>query len=436
MQNIFIKKKAGELYLLDTSVDNVFISEYMAGAPADFVKVYLFALMYAEAGHYMDNETIAKQLAMADEDILKAWSYWEAMGVIEKHFENPKDRFNYQVEFLNLKELLYGKQPSKEKEKKERPDMADQLVNVDIKAMYSAIEKITGRLLGGQEPVAILSWMEEYGASPEMITYAYSYCKETRKKDAHNYVGTVVKEWAGKNLRTKEEIEAHLQEVDNRHYLYKRVMKALGFNRNATEQEKHLMDSWFGDMDYKLDKVLEACGKTSGISNPNINYVNKILKNWKEESGGGASGGKTLQKSDGSKAAINASTVFRYYDMIREKAEAEVTTRRQQVYEQLPEIRQIDEEVRELGLRLSRVMVSGADNAKEQLERFRVKIDALGEEKAFKLTENNFPVDYMEIRYKCGQCKDTGTNDMGERCSCFNERLNEAEIWQNSSKKM
>ncbi|QHI72224.1 P-loop NTPase family protein [Aminipila terrae] len=122
--------------------------------------------------------------------------------------------------------------------------------------------------------------------------------------------------------------------------------------------------------------------------------------------------------------------------MIREKAEAEASARRQQVYEKLPEIKQIDEEVRELGMRLSRIMVSGADNAKEQLGRFRIKIDALGEEKAFKLTENNFPVDYMEIRYKCDKCKDTGTNDMGERCSCFNERLSEAEIWQNSSKKI
>ncbi|QAT41768.1 DnaD domain protein [Aminipila luticellarii] len=435
MRDNFIKKKASELYLLDTNVENVFISEYMAGAPSDYVKVYLFALMYAGAGHYMDNETIAKQLAMADEDILKAWSYWEALGVIEKHFDDPKDRFHYGVEFINLKELLYGKQTKKSKEKKSGKDINNKLIDVDIKEMYHSIEKITGRLLGGKEPMAILSWIEDFGAEPEMIVYAYSYCKNMRKRDSANYVGTVVKEWAQKNLRTKEEIEAHLQEIDNRHYLYKRVMKALGFNRNATEQEKHLMDSWFGEMEYTLEKVLEACSKTSGISNPNINYVHKILKNWREESGHGSSGGNSSEKAGGSKS-VNTGTVLRYYDMIREKEEAEAAERRQQVYKMLPEIKQIDEEVRELGMKLSRIMVSGADNAKEQLERFRVKIDALGEEKAFKLTENNFSVDYMEVRYKCEQCKDTGTNDMGERCSCFNERLSEAEIWQNSSKKM
>ena len=433
MQNNFVKKRANELYLLDTNVENVFISEYMVGAPAEYVKVYLFALMYASAGHYMDNDTIAKQLSMADEDILKAWSYWEAIGVIEKHFEDPKDKFNYGIEFINLKELLYGKQTKKSKENKSNKDIQNKLVDIDVKEMYSSIEKITGRLLGGKEPMSILSWIEDFGADPEMIVYAYTYCKNTRKKDAPNYVGTVVKEWAEKNLKTKEDIELYLQEIDNKHYLYKRVMKALGFNRNATEQEKHLMDSWFGEMEYKLDKVLEACNKTSGISNPNINYVHKILKNWREDSGAGNSG--SSERTGGSKS-VKAGSVLRYYDMIREKAEAEAAERRQQIYDQLPEIKQIDEEVRDLGMKLSRVMVSGADNAKEQLGRFRIKIDALGEEKAFKLTENNFPMDYMEIRYKCDKCKDTGTNDMGERCSCFNERLSEAEIWQNSSKKI
>ena len=43
------------------------------------------------------------------------------------------------------------------------------------------------------------------------------------------------------------------------------------------------MDSWFETMDFSLEKVLTACSKTSGISNPNINYVNKVLLNWYEE---------------------------------------------------------------------------------------------------------------------------------------------------------
>ena len=65
------------------------------------------------------------------------------------------------------------------------------------------------------------------------------------------------------------------------------------------------MDRWFDDMDYTIDKVLEACGKTSGISNPNINYVNKILENWHKEKNGGA--------ADGKPKAVPVSVVQKYY---------------------------------------------------------------------------------------------------------------------------
>jgi DnaD/phage-associated family protein len=431
MQNNFIRKKANELYLLDTNVENVFINEYMVSAPGDYVKAYLFSLMYADAGYEMSNETIAKQLGMAEEDVLKAWSYWEGLGVITKHFEDPKDKFNYAVEFENLKELLYGKQKSKrKKDLAANENLKNKLTNSDVQQMYKSIEKITGRLLGGNEPISIISWMEDFGAQPEMIVYAYAYCKNTRKKDTVNYVGSVVKEWAEKNLQTTPEIEAYLQEIDNKHYLYKRIMKALGFNRNATEEEQRLMDKWFGEMNYKLDKVLEACSKTSGIPNPNINYVNRILSNWL-----GDKGSTSGIKGAGSEKGINASVVLKYYDVIREKAQSDAVARKQEVYTLLPDIKEIDEEIRSLGMRLSKIMVSGASNAKEQLGKFKVKIDSLSEEKAFRLTENNFPVDYMETRYKCDKCKDTGIDDMGGRCSCFDERLGEAETWQNFSKK-
>lgn len=429
MQGNFIKTKAKELYLLDTSVENVFISEYMAGAPAEYVKVYLFALMYAHAEHYMDNETIAKQLGMAEEDVLKAWSYWESMGVIKKHFEDPKDRFNYAVEFVSLREQLYCPQKDKPQKEDKSIKISDKLVDVDVKNLLQSIEKIKGRPLAGTEAPAIIAWMDELHASPELILYTYNYCKKVMKKDSIKYAGAVLEAWIKKDLHTKEQVEAYLQETDNRHYLYKRVMKALGFNRNATENEKKVMDTWFDEMEYSIDRVLEACSKTSGISNPNINYVNQVLVNWKKESGQVGSAGGSASKEG---KVVSMATVSRYYDFIREKAEAEAAERRQEIYDRLPEIKQIDDEVRELGMKLSRVMVSGAPNAKAQLEKFRLKIDALGEEKAFKLTESNYPMDYMEIRYKCGACKDTGTNDMGERCSCFNERLSEAELWQNS----
>ncbi len=44
-----------------------------------------------------------------------------------------------------------------------------------------------------------------------------------------------------------------------------------------------MMDLWFDQMGYSMERVIEACTKTAGIPNPNFKYVNSVLENWKNE---------------------------------------------------------------------------------------------------------------------------------------------------------
>ncbi|HWQ80449.1 MAG TPA: DnaD domain protein [Anaerovoracaceae bacterium] len=407
-----------DFYLRDTSVENIFINEYMTQAPGDFVKVYLFALMYADFDMHMANETIAKHLGMEDEDVLKAWTYWEKLGVVKKHYEKPGDKYRYQVEFLNLKELAYGKKPRGRKPESGVPDRLKELMEDDaIKEMYGSIERATGRLFEGREPAEILSWITDYNATPEMIVYAYSYCVRKKNHSNPKYVAAVVKEWANQGLKTVEQIEEYLEETDNRHYLYKRVLRALGFLRNATEEEKRIIDTWFDQMGFSIDRVLEACKKTTGISNPNINYINSVLKAW--NNGGGERSGASAE--EGKTASIAG--VMKSYDELRAKNEAAAEERRAEVYRKIPRIRGIEEETRGIGLQISRTMLSGAADAKSRIKAMKEKIDSLNGEKAFLMTENNFKIDYMDIMYDCPLCRDTGIQDTGERCVCFAEKL-------------
>ena len=65
----FRKEKIRDYFLLDTSVENMFINEYMASAPGDFVKIYLFALMYCGLDSDLTNEDIARHLNLDIEDV-------------------------------------------------------------------------------------------------------------------------------------------------------------------------------------------------------------------------------------------------------------------------------------------------------------------------------------------------------------------------------
>ena len=182
----FRREKIKDYILLDTSVENLFINEYMAAAPGDFVKVYLFAQMYADLGQEITNEEIAKYLSMEHEDVLRAWTYWEKMGVIRKIRRESADKFDYDVEFVLLKEQFYGDKESK------RPVGLDQSMQAamgdkEIQEMFQAIETASGNVLSGTEMLEIVSWINDFNATPEVIAYGYAYCVK-RKKTNIKYI--------------------------------------------------------------------------------------------------------------------------------------------------------------------------------------------------------------------------------------------------------
>lgn len=407
----FKKEKINDLFLLDTSVENIFINEYMASAPGDFVKVYMFARMYAGQDTEISDEEIAKHLGIDHEDVLKAWTYWERLGVIRKIRKDPEDKFRYDIEFISLREQLYG-----EKTKKKSFSQADTLPALmsdkEIQNMFSEIEKIVGKVVSGTEMMEITSLMNDFNVPPDLMVYGYSFCAKKKKKNV-KYVMAVIRGWIEDGLRDVEAVEKYLRERDKKHHLYRRVFQALGFARNATEEEKRIMDTWFDTMGFSLEKVLSACSRTAGINSPNINYVNKILVSWHEEQQSGKSG-----KNDGQ---LSAGDIKKYYEALVRREEEEADARRAQVYEKVPRIKEIEEEISARSKELSKVIISDRVDGDKVMEKIRSRLDALNMEKAFLLTDNGFEMDFMDVKYRCPKCKDTGILETGERCQCFQE---------------
>ncbi len=413
----FNRESKGDYYLCNTDLENIFINEYMPNADGTFVKVYIFALMYADHDARMTNEIIAKHLKISILDVLQAWDYWEKQGVIRKHAKAVKDQFDYTVEFLSLKELVYSKSKKSKKTGETIPkEHKDLLENDEIKKMYSNIEQITGRFLEGTEHQDILSWIIDFGVSPELVIKAYSYCTQKRSNNKGKYVASVIKEWVNQGLKTAEEADELLEETDSRHFLYRRVLKSLGLFRHPTEEEKRIMDTWFDELSFPIDTVLEACNKTSGISNPNLNYINSVLKGWKNEGKVKDSPSKTVKTSQ-----INS--IIKSYEILREKNERESEKRRSEIYTKEPRIKMIDEETRDLSFQISRLMLTRASNIQSESAKLRSKAQKLNEERAYLLTEINFLPNYLDPIYTCQICKDTGQLEDGQRCKCFIMKL-------------
>ena len=417
----YIKGKIKEFYLLTSEIENIFLNEYMPAAPGDYVKVYLFGLMYAQQSEEMTHQALARQLRLSEDAVDQAWTYWSEMGVVKKHPHGTPGLLNYDIEFLSLRGQMYGRGGDFEEPEEELQEVPQMTASQDLKTMLGDIERLSGKILSAKEAQEVYSWLQDFGAAPEVIVFAFEYCV-SRGKTNVNYIAKVVADWSEKGYRTAADVKEHLEGLDQRYADQKRVLQALGMNRNATEAEAELMDCWFDEMGFSLERVLEACARTTSISNPNLRYVNKILENWQQEAG---REGRDVNK----KVTVTQTVLNKYYEFLRRKAEEEAQERKEQIYTMIPQIADIDRKLNDLGSSVSRYLLSGD---RSTVERIRRQMNELEGERAVLLTENNFMIDYTDVKYSCEFCRDTGTTEEGTRCTCTKKRIEEAEIWQNS----
>jgi hypothetical protein len=244
-----------------------------------------------------------------------------------------------------------------------------------------------------------------------VILLGYRYSTEKGRSNRFRYVGAILKDWRAKGYTTAAQVEDALGAEDRHYSYYRAVMKELGFHRSASEPEKRIIDSWFDKLGFSLDEVKEACKKTTGISNPNINYLNTILVGrWNE---------KNQNPEAVSREDIFAK-VEALYEKTRRENEAKTVRVREEVYAKIPRVKEIVAEIRDCGFAVSKAMLNKAGAA--EVERQKKRMEALNSEKTRLLAENGYAANALEAVYDCPKCRDTGILDDGSRCPCYKEK--------------
>lgn len=94
-----------------------------------------------------------------------------------------------------------------------------------------------------------------------------------------------------------------------------------------------------------------------------------------------------------------------------------LTQRRQQVYAQLPEYRELDASVGATSIAHARLLLDGDDSSLEELKR---ELASRAERRRILLSQAGYPPDYLEPFYDCADCRDTGYIG-SEKCHCFRQ---------------
>ena len=452
--------KGRDIFLHRTKVENLFISEYLPDAPGDYVKVFLFGLMYAQYEITPNRSELAKLLNLSVEEIAEAWIYWESRGLVRVLHE--KDSNNEEVNHIIFKskiEELYGKMSEDQSEPAPvtaEPAEADlplyvsiddmdfdevinsKLIDRRLRELYEKFQMTTGRTISRQEISKIEDAIKVYGIEPEIFDFAIDYCADLQKYSV-DYIFKVALRWTEEGCRTVDEAKRLLEKHSRRNDCYRQVFKALGFNRLPAPIDREIMDRWFDEMNCTLAEVLDACSAAAGIREPNLKYVNKVIENRRLEKGGintrlpkdSAQSGSAETSDEGS--PVSRKVLADYYEFIRNEDEKAREARVMEVLRKVPEMKAVFEAESSINSKMLSLR-PGADNL-DARQRLRAERIAIEENRKQLLNDNGFPSDYLTRKFRCNICKDTGYTDEGMVCSCCRERAAEAYRWHTGKEK-
>lgn len=268
-----MKLEQNELSMLfsHTNLPDVFITEYLSEASGDFIKVYLYILFLSKYNKDIKLNDLSKKLALPLNVIQEAIKYWEEKGVI------TKKGTGYIVNNIQEIELnkLYSPKVTVSKE-------TVQNMQKD-KSRSNAIEVINNNFFQGIMSPSWYSdidlWFKKYNFDEEVMIALFQYCFD--KSALHkNYVKAVADAWYSNNIKTFSDLEEYDDNNEKINKIKKNICKKLGLNRKLTQYEEAYIEKWLNDYKYNFDIIELALKKTTSKSNPNFDYIDKIITDW------------------------------------------------------------------------------------------------------------------------------------------------------------
>ncbi len=116
--------------------------------------------------------------------------------------------------------------------------------------------------------------------------------------------------------------------------------------------------------------------------------------------------------------------ITREYESLRRRAEYAASRRREEVYAQCPEIEKLARVRRDAAFHLAFEPLNGAGKAEAVIEARR-EIERMREREAALLSDLGLPADYMEPKYRCSKCRDTGYTGYPVKrpCECLRQKI-------------
>lgn len=228
-----------------TVLDNTFLNEFLPQATGDDVKVYLYGLNLCSNPNEEDNnlDTICKVLSLTEDQVIKSFSYWQEMGLVQLVSANPLE-----VKYLPVRAHSGS---AKIRDKNKYSDFNKQIQEI-----------ISGRMITPNEYNEYHSLIEIHHFEPEALVLIARYCTTIKSTSiGYSYILAVARDFARDGLKTVETVEQKFIEQEKSTKEIKQILDSLGLKREADIDERNLYLKWTNSFGFTHGVVL-AVAKT------------------------------------------------------------------------------------------------------------------------------------------------------------------------------
>ncbi len=245
-----------------TPVENQFILEYVPQAKGDYVRVYLYGLM---ACHHpeinMNLDQMSHELNLPEEEIQKAFRYWERRGLVRRISDAPPS-----WQYVSWKERDTFSVPPQDRE-----------YEAFGEALYAVFDH--ERRLHGKEIQTCYEWVEDLKLPMEAVIMLLKHMAGVKGKDfSMQSAGRVALEMAEAGVQTLEDAESFLSRDQQVWDGVRRVLRKLGKKGMPSEAQVEMYRKWIQEWRFTPEAVEAACAETAK-GDPSMGYLDGILKN-------------------------------------------------------------------------------------------------------------------------------------------------------------
>lgn len=246
-----------------TEVDNIFINNYLPYADANYVKIYLYGLYKCQDSNSRDNtlENFANELNLSQEEIEKAFYYWQEQGLVQILNVIP-----FEVRYLPISDVLNN--TKKYNAKKYQSFNAQ------------AQEILSGRMITPNEYREYYDIIERLHMEKEALLMIINYCVNIKGNNVgYAYITTIAKDWTNQKITTAKQVEERLLEFESLQTGMEYLLKLMGSKRLPNIEERSLYQKWV-QQGFDDEVLTYVAKKMKAKNKASFQYMDNVLEKY------------------------------------------------------------------------------------------------------------------------------------------------------------